>query len=74
MDRDAPAGRAALTRDGRRARPDACGFAQGEEIRTEISAKFRREGVEAELTAAGFTWRWWTDAKRRFALSLAQAV
>ena len=29
-------------------------FASGEEIRTEISAKFRREGVEAELGAAGF--------------------
>ena len=29
-------------------------FAAGEEMRTEISAKFRREGVEAELEAAGF--------------------
>ena len=47
----------------------------GEEIRTEISAKFRREGVEAELTAAGFEMaQWWTDDQQRFALSLAQAV
>ncbi len=28
-------------------------FARGEEVRTEISAKFRRAGVEAELAAAG---------------------
>jgi len=48
---------------------------QGEEIRTEISAKFRREGVEAELTAAGFELaQWWTDDQRRFALSLARAA
>ena len=48
---------------------------RGEEIRTEISAKFRRERVEAELSAAGFELvQWWTDDQRRFALSLAQAV
>src|SRR5205823_524547 len=36
-------------------------FAEGEEVRTEISAKFRREGVERELTRAGFAPRhWWT--------------
>ena len=46
----------------------------GEEIRTEISAKFRREGVERELVEAGFSLdSWWTDPKERFALSLAQA-
>ena len=28
-------------------------FAAGEEMRTEVSAKFRRAGVEAELAAAG---------------------
>ncbi|WP_316746308.1 L-histidine N(alpha)-methyltransferase, partial [Streptomyces sp. MK7] len=27
-------------------------FAAGEELRTEVSAKFRREGVKAELAAA----------------------
>jgi L-histidine N-alpha-methyltransferase len=46
----------------------------GEEIRTEISAKFRREGVEEELAKAGFDMdSWWTDPKGRFALSLARA-
>jgi L-histidine N-alpha-methyltransferase len=49
-------------------------FAAGEEMRTEISAKFRRDGVAAELSAAGFTLtRWWTDAQARFALSLSTA-
>ena len=47
-------------------------FAAGEEMRTEVSAKFRRAGVEAELAAAGFTMRsWWTDAQGRFGLSLS---
>ncbi|ONI85061.1 L-histidine N(alpha)-methyltransferase [Saccharothrix sp. ALI-22-I] len=50
-------------------------FAEGEELRTEVSAKFRREGVTRELTAAGFELhRWWTDSAGRFALSLARAV
>jgi len=48
-------------------------FTDGEELRTEISAKFRREGVEAELAAAGFELlRWWTDSEDRFALSLSR--
>ena len=47
-------------------------FEDGEEMRTEISAKFRREGVAAELTAAGFRQEhWWTDSQQRFGLSLA---
>jgi L-histidine N-alpha-methyltransferase len=47
-------------------------FETGEEMRTEISAKFRRAGVEAELDAAGFELeRWMTDAAGDFALSLA---
>ena len=46
----------------------------GEEIRTEISAKFRREGVDGELAKAGFDMdSWWTDPEGRFALSLARA-
>jgi L-histidine N-alpha-methyltransferase len=46
----------------------------GEEIRTEISAKFRREGLEGELGRAGFDLdSWWTDPEGRFALSLARA-
>ncbi|MET0493920.1 MAG: L-histidine N(alpha)-methyltransferase [Actinoplanes sp.] len=50
-------------------------FAAGEELRTEISAKFRREGLEAELRAAGFALRhFWTDPDGLFAVSLIQAV
>lgn len=46
-------------------------FAAGEETRTEISAKFRWEKVEAELAAAGLELaRWWTDAAGDFALAL----
>jgi L-histidine N-alpha-methyltransferase len=49
-------------------------FAAGEEMRTEISAKFRRAGLTAELAAAGFTTRhWWTDPNDWFGLTLAQA-
>ncbi|MEN8651846.1 L-histidine N(alpha)-methyltransferase [Streptomyces sp. 21So2-11] len=52
----------------------AVSFEAGEEIRTEISAKFRREGVRGELAAAGMELRhWWTDEAGRFALSLAMA-
>jgi L-histidine Nalpha-methyltransferase len=48
-------------------------FAAGEEMRTEISAKFRRAGVEAELAAAGLELaRFWTDPHGDFALSLAR--
>ncbi len=47
-------------------------FAAGEEMRTEVSAKFRREGVDAELAAAGFAMRsWWTDPAAQFGLSLS---
>lgn len=46
-------------------------FAAGEDLRTEISAKFRPEGLRAELAAAGFApAEWWTDRAGRFALSL----
>lgn len=48
-------------------------LAAGEEIRTEISAKFTREGIEAELSAAGLRMAsWWTDTRDRFALLLAR--
>ena len=48
-------------------------FGAGEELRTEISAKFRRPKVESELTAAGFTLdEWWTDPAGDFALSLSR--
>ncbi|GLF92805.1 L-histidine N(alpha)-methyltransferase [Streptomyces yaizuensis] len=50
-------------------------FAEGEELRTEVSAKFRREGVHRELAESGWEpVEWWTDAAGRFALSLARAV
>ncbi|MGC4939603.1 L-histidine N(alpha)-methyltransferase [Kribbella sp. DT2] len=50
-------------------------FAEGEEMSTEISAKFHRYGVEAELGKAGFTpAAWWTDTEERYALSLWQAI
>ncbi|MFF7236256.1 L-histidine N(alpha)-methyltransferase [Streptomyces collinus] len=49
-------------------------FAAGEDLRTEVSAKFRREGVSAELAASGLELtHWWTDAGGRFALSLSVA-
>ncbi|MFF4049513.1 L-histidine N(alpha)-methyltransferase [Streptomyces chartreusis] len=49
-------------------------FATGEEMRTEVSAKFRRDGVRAELSAAGLELaHWWTDGQGRFALSLSVA-
>ncbi|WP_116206180.1 L-histidine N(alpha)-methyltransferase [Amycolatopsis circi] len=50
-------------------------FAEGEHIRTEVSAKFRPDGVEAELNAAGFALeQWWTDSQQRFGVSLARSV
>ncbi|PXY22393.1 L-histidine N(alpha)-methyltransferase [Prauserella muralis] len=49
-------------------------FAAGEHVRTEISAKFRPEGVRDELADAGFALkRWWTDAEGRFGVSLSRA-
>jgi L-histidine N-alpha-methyltransferase len=48
-------------------------FDAGEEMRTEVSAKFRREGVERELAAAGLRLtHWWTDDAGDFALSLSR--
>lgn len=50
-------------------------FAAGEEIRTEISAKFRPEGVESELAAVGLrVTDLWTDPGRDFALTLSVPV
>jgi len=41
-------------------------------MRTEISAKFRRDGIAAELEAAGLRLtHWWTDPDADFALLLA---
>ncbi len=53
----------------------AVDFAAGEEMRTEVSAKFRKEGVKAELAAQGLDLtHWWTDERGRFALSLSTPV
>lgn len=48
-------------------------FAEGEEMRTEISAKFRRERLASELGAAGMELaEFWTDEVGDFSLSLAR--
>ena len=48
-------------------------LAHGEEIRVEISTKFRPERIRDELGAAGFTVeRTWTDEDGDFALTLAR--
>ncbi|HEY7486944.1 MAG TPA: L-histidine N(alpha)-methyltransferase [Streptosporangiaceae bacterium] len=50
-------------------------FAAGEELRTEISAKFRPDRLEAELAAAGLALDgWWTDPAGDFSLSLARPL
>jgi L-histidine N-alpha-methyltransferase len=48
-------------------------FAAGEELRTEISAKFTRERVESDLEAAGLELEhWYTDVDDQFGVSLAR--
>jgi L-histidine N-alpha-methyltransferase len=48
-------------------------FAASEDMRTEISAKFRPAGIAAELAAAGLeTAAFWTDSGGDFGLTLAQ--
>ncbi len=50
-------------------------FEPGEQLRTEVSAKFRKPGVAEELAATGFELvKWFTDPEGRFAVSLARAV
>ncbi len=50
-------------------------FAAGEELRTEISAKFRMAGLRDELAAAGLRLtHWWTDPAGDCALSLSEPV
>jgi len=50
-------------------------FTRGEQLRTEISAKFRPTGLDTELRAAGFvSEHTWTDPGNRFALTLAARV
>jgi L-histidine N-alpha-methyltransferase len=48
-------------------------FGRGEEMRTEISTKFAREGLAGIYTEAGLEMvDWWTDPEALFALSLAK--
>ncbi|WP_296394157.1 L-histidine N(alpha)-methyltransferase [Williamsia sp.] len=48
-------------------------FTEGEEMRTEISAKFHRTGITDELATAGFgVEQIWTDADERFAVVLGR--
>jgi len=50
-------------------------FAAGEEMRTEISTKFLRPGLEGIYADAGLELTdWWTDSDGLYALSLARAV
>jgi L-histidine N-alpha-methyltransferase len=50
-------------------------FAAGEEMRTEISTKFMRPGLQGIYAEAGLELTdWWTDADGLYALSLARAV
>jgi L-histidine N-alpha-methyltransferase len=50
----------------------AVDFAAGEEMLTEVSCKFRPDGVETELAAAGLRrTHWWTDPAGDFGLSLS---
>jgi L-histidine Nalpha-methyltransferase len=47
-------------------------FAAGEDIRTMISAKFRRDRLTRELAAAGLEVRaWWADPATQFAVALS---
>jgi L-histidine N-alpha-methyltransferase len=48
-------------------------FASGEDLRTEISAKFTRARLGSDLAASGLRLdEWYTDAANRFALALAR--
>jgi L-histidine N-alpha-methyltransferase len=48
-------------------------FEEGETLRTEISTKFRRDGIASELDAAGLELDgWWADTRGDFALCVAK--
>jgi L-histidine N-alpha-methyltransferase len=50
-------------------------FAAGEEVRTEISAKFTRARIEADFAAVGLGLEcWYTDSDGLFAVSLARRL
>jgi L-histidine N-alpha-methyltransferase len=55
--------------------PLAIDFASGEELRTEVSAKFTPQRLADDLGAAGLKLeKTWTDSEGRFALSLSSPV
>jgi L-histidine Nalpha-methyltransferase len=50
-------------------------FDAGEELRTEISAKFTPERLQGDLSAAGLELvRWFTDPDELFALTLSRVA
>jgi L-histidine N-alpha-methyltransferase len=50
-------------------------FEQGEQLRLEVSSKFRRERIEPELGRAGLEVEsWWTDRAGDFAVALLRAA
>jgi len=50
-------------------------FAAGEELHTEISAKFRRDRLGVELAGSGLdVRRWWTDPTEGFGVALAWRI
>ena len=50
-------------------------LAAGEEIHTEVSCKFTREGIAAELAAVGLqVCSWYTDRAERFGLLVARPI
>ena len=51
------------------------GFDRGEEMRTEISTKFARQGLEGIYAEAGLEMvEWWTDPDGLYGLSMARAA
>jgi len=51
------------------------GFDRGEEMRTEISTKFARQGLEGIYAEAGLEMvEWWTDPNGLYGLSMARAA
>ncbi len=73
VDRDAAARAAADVRARSPRSALRVELAAGEEIRTEISAKFTRERLAADYAAAGLVLDGWhTDPDEHFALSLAR--
>jgi L-histidine N-alpha-methyltransferase len=46
---------------------------EGEQLRVEVSTKFRRERIEPELRDAGLRVEsWWTDARADFAVAMVR--